>query len=69
MRLCVTCRIYGIGTFPYAKYRVINLNMSQLNINQCDDDTDYIIWKPTDGVCICVLCVCVCVCVSEAINS
>ena len=28
--------------------------MSQLNINRCDDDTDYITWMPTDGVCICV---------------
>ena len=28
--------------------------MSQLNINQCDDDTDYITWMPTDEVCICV---------------
>jgi len=28
--------------------------MSQLNIIQCNDDTDYITWMPTDGVCICL---------------
>ena len=47
-----TCRLYGYDIFPYVQYRVINLNMSQLNISQCDDDTDYITWMPTDGVCL-----------------
>ena len=52
MCVCFTCRIYGYDTFPYEKFRVINLNMSQLNISQCDDDKDYVTWMPTDGVCI-----------------
>ena len=54
MYVCFTCRLYGYDIFPYGNYRVIIVNMSQLNISQCDENTDYITWMPTDGVCICV---------------
>ena len=59
MYVCITCRLYGHDLYPYTQYRVINLNMSQLNIRQCDNDTDYITWIPTDEVCICTYRYCV----------
>ena len=45
-------RLYGQIDFPYRSYLVLNLNMSQLNISECKDDFDYIIWMPSDRVSI-----------------
>ena len=45
-------RLYGSVNFSYPSYVVLNLDMSQLNIVECKDDLDYIIWMPSDGVSI-----------------
>ena len=50
------CRAFGLESFPFEQWLIVDLDFSVLGIPQCvrtnDNTTDYMEWVPTDEVCM-----------------
>ena len=44
-------RVFGLKTFPFKEWFLVNLDFSLLNISLCNDN-QYTTWVPTDEVLI-----------------
>ena len=47
--MCCVYRVFGLETFPFKEWLLVDLDFSMLNISLCND-SQYTTWVPTDEV-------------------